>query len=101
VQAYISKGIEEGATLVIGGSGKPEGLTTGHFARPTIFANVGNDMTIAQEEIFGTLAQTRHSRDSPERPLRSIPSTDSTTAVSQVREAPGTGTVPRRTGVPL
>jgi aldehyde dehydrogenase (NAD+) len=53
VQAYISKGIEEGATLVIGGTDKPEGLTTGHFARPTIFANVRNHMTIAQEEIFG------------------------------------------------
>jgi aldehyde dehydrogenase (NAD+) len=53
VQGYIRKGIEEGATLVTGGTGKPEGLTTGHFARPTIFANVRNDMTIAREEIFG------------------------------------------------
>jgi aldehyde dehydrogenase (NAD+) len=53
VQGYIRKGIEEGATLVTGGPGKPEGLTTGHFARPTIFANVRNDMVIAQEEIFG------------------------------------------------
>jgi aldehyde dehydrogenase (NAD+) len=53
VQGYIRKGVEEGATLVAGGPGKPEGLATGHFARPTIFANVRSDMTIAQEEIFG------------------------------------------------
>jgi aldehyde dehydrogenase (NAD+) len=53
VQGYIRKGVEEGATLVSGGPGKPEGLATGHFARPTIFANVRSDMTIAQEEIFG------------------------------------------------
>jgi aldehyde dehydrogenase (NAD+) len=53
VQGYIKKGVEEGATLVTGGPGKPEGLAKGHFARPTIFANVRNDMTIAREEIFG------------------------------------------------
>jgi aldehyde dehydrogenase (NAD+) len=53
VQGYISKGIEEGATLVAGGIGKPDGVTTGHFAKPTIFANVRPDMVIAQEEIFG------------------------------------------------
>jgi len=53
VQDYIRKGIEEGATLLAGGPGRPEGLTTGHFARPTIFANVRSDMVIAQEEIFG------------------------------------------------
>ena len=53
VQGYINRGIEEGATLVAGGPGKPQGLATGHFARPTIFANVRNDMAIAQEEIFG------------------------------------------------
>ena len=53
VQGYIRKGIEEGATLVAGGPGKPDGLATGHFAKPTIFANVRNDMTIAREEIFG------------------------------------------------
>ena len=53
VQGYIRKGIEEGATLVAGGPGKPDGLATGHFAKPTIFANVRNDMAIAQEEIFG------------------------------------------------
>ena len=53
VQGYIRKGIEEGATLVAGGPGKPEGLAKGHFAKPTVFANVRTDMTIAQEEIFG------------------------------------------------
>ncbi|MFO1502603.1 MAG: aldehyde dehydrogenase family protein [Steroidobacteraceae bacterium] len=53
VQGYIRKGIDEGATLVAGGPGRPEGLATGHFVRPTVFANVRNDMTIAREEIFG------------------------------------------------
>jgi len=53
VQGYIRKGIEEGATLIAGGPGKPDGLATGHYARPTIFANVRSNMTIAQEEIFG------------------------------------------------
>jgi aldehyde dehydrogenase (NAD+) len=53
VQGYIRKGIEEGATLIVGGPGKPDGLATGHYARPTIFANVRSEMTIAQEEIFG------------------------------------------------
>ncbi|MWF64636.1 aldehyde dehydrogenase family protein [Staphylococcus haemolyticus] len=56
VQSYIDKGIEEGAELFYGGSGKPEGLNTGYFARPTIFINVDNNMTIAQEEIFGPVA---------------------------------------------
>lgn len=53
VQEYINKGIEEGAELFYGGPGKPEGLEKGYFARPTIFINVDNQMTIAQEEIFG------------------------------------------------
>ncbi len=53
VQGYIKKGIEEGAKLVAGGPGKPEGLETGYFVRPTVFSNVRSDMTIAQEEIFG------------------------------------------------
>jgi aldehyde dehydrogenase (NAD+) len=53
VQGYIRKGIEEGATLLTGGLGKPQGLELGYFARPTIFANVRSDMVIAQEEIFG------------------------------------------------
>ncbi|MEZ5681525.1 MAG: aldehyde dehydrogenase family protein [Erythrobacter sp.] len=53
IQGLIEKGIEEGATLVAGGSGKPEGLDTGHYVKPTVFADVTNDMTIAREEIFG------------------------------------------------
>jgi aldehyde dehydrogenase (NAD+) len=53
IQALIKKGIEEGATLVTGGLGRPEGLNRGYFVRPTIFADVTNDMTIAREEIFG------------------------------------------------
>ncbi|WP_439814516.1 aldehyde dehydrogenase family protein [Zavarzinia sp. CC-PAN008] len=53
IQALIEKGIKEGATLVTGGPGRPEGLNRGYYVRPTIFANVTNDMTIAREEIFG------------------------------------------------
>jgi len=53
VQALIQAGIDEDATLVIGGTGKPEGLEKGYFVKPTIFANVNNDMTIARTEIFG------------------------------------------------
>jgi aldehyde dehydrogenase (NAD+) len=53
VQRLIKKGIEEGAQLVTGGPGRPEGLTKGYFVKPTVFANVRNDMTIAREEIFG------------------------------------------------
>ncbi|MEY2422417.1 MAG: betaine-aldehyde dehydrogenase [Acidimicrobiaceae bacterium] len=53
VNGYIEKGIAEGAKLVTGGPGKPEGLDKGYYVRPTVFSNVTNDMTIAQEEIFG------------------------------------------------
>jgi aldehyde dehydrogenase (NAD+) len=53
IQALIQKGIEEGATLVAGGTGRPEGLKKGYYVKPTVFANVKNDMTIAREEIFG------------------------------------------------
>ncbi len=53
VLGYIDKGIAEGADLVTGGPGAPEGLETGYFVRPTVFSNVTRDMTIAQEEIFG------------------------------------------------
>jgi aldehyde dehydrogenase (NAD+) len=53
IQRLIAKGIEEGATLVTGGPGRPEGLKTGYYVRPTVFANVSNEMTIAREEIFG------------------------------------------------
>lgn len=53
VQSYIEIGIEEGATLVAGGPGRPEGLDRGFYVKPTIFADVTNDMRIAKEEIFG------------------------------------------------
>lgn len=53
VQALIQTGIDEGATLVAGGPGRPEGLTTGYYVKPTVFANVTPRMTIAREEIFG------------------------------------------------
>ena len=53
VQSYIRKGIEEGAEVLIGGEGHPEGLDAGFFAKPTVFVNVKNEMTIAREEIFG------------------------------------------------
>jgi aldehyde dehydrogenase (NAD+) len=53
IQGLIEKGIEEGAGLVCGGPGKPAGMETGYFVKPTIFRDVRNDMTIAREEIFG------------------------------------------------
>ena len=53
VQRLIGEGIEEGAMLVVGGIGRPDGLTKGYFVKPTVFAYVRNDMTIAREEIFG------------------------------------------------
>mgnify|MGYP001974985101 FL=1 len=53
VQGYIQAGIDEGATLVTGGTGKPEGLDAGYYVKPTVFANVDNSMSIARDEIFG------------------------------------------------
>jgi aldehyde dehydrogenase (NAD+) len=53
VQSYIRKGIEEGAEVLVGGEGHPEGLDAGYFMKPTVFVNVKNNMAIAQEEIFG------------------------------------------------
>jgi aldehyde dehydrogenase (NAD+) len=53
VESYIRKGIEEGAEVLVGGEGRPKGLEAGYFVKPTVFVNVKNDMTIAQEEIFG------------------------------------------------
>jgi len=61
VQDYIQKGIDEGATLLAGGTGKPNGLDKGYFAKPTIFTDVRNDMTIAQEEIFGPVMSVIYS----------------------------------------
>jgi aldehyde dehydrogenase (NAD+) len=53
IQGLIQKGVDEGATLVAGGTGRPDGLDVGYYVKPTVFANVSNDMTIAREEIFG------------------------------------------------
>ncbi|MFL5815703.1 MAG: aldehyde dehydrogenase family protein [Bdellovibrionia bacterium] len=53
VQVYIRLGLEEGATLLIGGPGSPEGLERGNYVKPTVFTDVTNDMRIAREEIFG------------------------------------------------
>ncbi len=53
VRDYIQKGIDEGATLVTGGADQPEDLPTGYYVKPTVFSDVSNGMTIAQEEIFG------------------------------------------------
>ena len=53
IQKLIQAGIDEGATLVIGGVGRPDGLDKGYYVKPTVFANVTNEMTIAKEEIFG------------------------------------------------
>jgi len=53
IQSLIQQGIDEGAKLIAGGLGKPEGLNTGYYVKPTVFANVSNNMSIAQQEIFG------------------------------------------------
>ncbi|MDQ3260145.1 MAG: aldehyde dehydrogenase family protein, partial [Pseudomonadota bacterium] len=66
IQALIKKGIEEGATLVAGGPGRPEGVERGYYVRPTVFANVTNDMTIAREEIFGPVISIMAFKDEDE-----------------------------------
>jgi len=53
IQKLIEAGMAEGATVMTGGPGRPDGFNRGYYVRPTIFANVRNDMTIAREEIFG------------------------------------------------
>ena len=53
VQGFIRRGEEQGATLIVGGEGRPDGLEKGYFVKPTVFANVRNDMELAREEIFG------------------------------------------------
>src|SRR4051812_5074390 len=53
IQGLLEKGIDEGATVVVGGPGRPDGLDTGYYVKPSVFADVSNDMTIAREEIFG------------------------------------------------
>ncbi|MFD3505792.1 aldehyde dehydrogenase family protein [Streptomyces sp. NPDC058678] len=66
VQSYIRKGIEEGAEVLVGGEGKPEGFEAGNYVKPTVFVNVTNDMTIAQEEIFGPVLSVITYRDDEE-----------------------------------
>ena len=53
VQGLIEEGVKEGAKLIAGGPGRPEGFKKGYFVKPTIFADVNNEMTIAREEVFG------------------------------------------------
>ena len=53
IQALIQKGIDEGARVVAGGTGRPDGMNRGYYVKPTVFADVSHDMTIAREEIFG------------------------------------------------
>jgi len=53
IQTLIQKGIDEGAKLVAGGTGKPKGLEKGYYVKPTVFADVNNQMEIARTEIFG------------------------------------------------
>jgi aldehyde dehydrogenase (NAD+) len=66
VEGYIAKGIAEGARLVIGGEGRPAGLSKGYYVRPTIFSNVNNEMVIAREEIFGPVLTILPYRDEEE-----------------------------------
>ncbi len=66
VEGYISKGIAEGAKLLVGGEGRPEGLEKGYYVRPTIFSAVNNDMLIAREEIFGPVLAILPYRDEEE-----------------------------------
>ena len=66
IQGLIKKGIDEGATLVIGGLGRPEGLNKGYYVRPTVFADVTNDMTIAREEVFGPVLSIMGYKDEAE-----------------------------------
>jgi aldehyde dehydrogenase (NAD+) len=66
IQRLIAMGIEEGATLVAGGPGRPDGLERGYYVRPTVFAGVSNAMTIAREEIFGPVLAIIPYRDEEE-----------------------------------
>ena len=63
IQGLIQKGIDEGATLVAGGPGLPEGVNKGFYVRPTVFADVTEDMTIAREEIFGPVLAIMSAKD--------------------------------------
>lgn len=75
IQALIQAGIDEGATLVTGGTGRPDGLNVGYFVKPTVFGNVTNDMTIAREEIFGPV-------------LTILPYTDEEDAIAIANDTP-------------
>ena len=66
IQDLIQKGIDEGAELVAGGTGRPDDLSKGYFIKPTVFANVNNDMTIAREEIFGPVLSILPYKDDDE-----------------------------------
>ena len=104
IQGLIAKGIEEGAELVTGGTDRPEGMDSGYYVRPTVFGGVSNDMTIAQEEIFGPVLsilpyedgggsdpdRQRHARTAS--PATSSPATSTTPAASPRASAPATST---------
>ena len=75
VQALIQAGIEEGATLLLGGPGRPTGFETGYYVQPTIFCDVHNDMRIAREEVFGPV-------------LSIIPFTDEQDAIQIANDTP-------------
>jgi aldehyde dehydrogenase (NAD+) len=66
IQDLIAKGVEEGANLVTGGPGRPDGLNRGYYVRPTVFSHVNNDMTIAREEIFGPVLSILGYKDEEE-----------------------------------
>ncbi len=66
VQDYIQIGIDEGAEVLVGGTGKPDGLEAGNFVKPTVFVNVRNDMRIAREEIFGPVLSVLTYKDEAE-----------------------------------
>ena len=63
IQKFIQLGIDQGATLTAGGTGRPDGLEEGYYVRPTVFSNVSNDMTIARDEIFGPVLSILPYRD--------------------------------------
>jgi len=69
IQGLIQKGIDEGAKLVCGGTGLPEGVDAGHYVKPTVFSDANNDMTISREEIFGPVL-TMIPYDSEEEAIR-------------------------------
>ena len=66
IQALIAKGIADGAEVVTGGAGRPDGLDRGYYVKPTVFANVDNGMLIAREEIFGPVLSIIGYRDEAE-----------------------------------